>query len=174
MLSVFYRNITAHIEHVFNRIESIIKEVEAVPCPPPTLNFFKPPSHINKTDHCLTNSCWLLHLPVPSNSTLSHSSHFLLAITSTHQNPSVTLLPPNPSFSILAVLGSVPPPLAAPIARRLSVSASVAGEEGLMSCVLPDELLIDILAERLMVNVYCITANIFELLHQTLTSVFHF
>lgn len=45
-----------------------------------------------------------------------------------------------------------PPPLAAPIARRLSVSASVAGETGLVSCVLPDELLIEILGERLMVS----------------------
>ena len=48
--------------------------------------------------------------------------------------------------------GTSPPPLAAPIARRLSVSASVAGEDGLMSCVLPEELLIEILAERLMVS----------------------
>lgn len=47
---------------------------------------------------------------------------------------------------------SSPPPLAAPIARRLSVSASVAGEEGLMSCVLPEELLVEILAERLQVS----------------------
>ncbi|XP_053402100.1 hydrocephalus-inducing protein homolog isoform X11 [Mercenaria mercenaria] len=47
---------------------------------------------------------------------------------------------------------SSPPPLAAPIARRLSVSASVAGEEGLMSCVLPEELLVEILAERLQLN----------------------
>ena len=47
---------------------------------------------------------------------------------------------------------SSPPPLAAPIARRLSVSASVAGEEGLISCVLPDDLLVDLLVERLMVS----------------------
>lgn len=47
---------------------------------------------------------------------------------------------------------SSPPPLAAPIARRLSISASVAGEEGLMSCVLPEELLVEILAERLQLN----------------------
>ena len=47
---------------------------------------------------------------------------------------------------------SSPPPLVAPIARRLSVSASVAGEEGLMSCVLPEELLVEILAERLQLN----------------------
>lgn len=46
---------------------------------------------------------------------------------------------------------SSPPPFAAPIARKLSVSASVAGEHGLMSCVLPDELLVDILQERLQV-----------------------
>lgn len=47
---------------------------------------------------------------------------------------------------------SSPPPLAAPIARRLSVSASVAGEEGLFSCVLPEELLVEILADRLQVR----------------------
>ncbi|XP_033625714.1 hydrocephalus-inducing protein homolog [Asterias rubens] len=44
------------------------------------------------------------------------------------------------------------PPPAAPIARRLSVSASVAGEEGLMSCLLPEDLLVEILAERLQLN----------------------
>nr|XP_006823299.1 PREDICTED: hydrocephalus-inducing protein homolog [Saccoglossus kowalevskii] len=44
------------------------------------------------------------------------------------------------------------PPPAAPIARRLSVSASVAGEEGLMSCILPEDLLVEILAERLQLN----------------------
>ncbi|KAK3085440.1 hypothetical protein FSP39_003318 [Pinctada imbricata] len=47
---------------------------------------------------------------------------------------------------------SSPPPLMAPIARRLSVSASVAGEEGLMSCVLPEDLLVEILSERLQLN----------------------
>lgn len=47
---------------------------------------------------------------------------------------------------------SSPPPLAAPIARRLSVSASVAGEEGLFSTVLPEELLVEILADRLQVS----------------------
>ncbi|XP_070194710.1 hydrocephalus-inducing protein homolog isoform X4 [Littorina saxatilis] len=47
---------------------------------------------------------------------------------------------------------SSPPPLVAPIARRLSISASVAGEEGLLSCVLPEEVLVEILAERLQLN----------------------
>ncbi|KAK6174452.1 hypothetical protein SNE40_017727 [Patella caerulea] len=47
---------------------------------------------------------------------------------------------------------SSPPPLAAPISRRLSVSASIAGEEGLMSCVLPEDLLTEIIAERLQLN----------------------
>lgn len=47
---------------------------------------------------------------------------------------------------------SSPPPLAAPIARRLSVSASVAGEEGLMSCVLPEDLIVEIISERLQLN----------------------
>ncbi|KAG2469946.1 HYDIN protein, partial [Polypterus senegalus] len=36
--------------------------------------------------------------------------------------------------------------------RRLSISVSVAGETGLLSCVLPDDLLIEILAERLQLN----------------------
>ncbi|XP_072254263.1 hydrocephalus-inducing protein-like, partial [Pyxicephalus adspersus] len=40
-------------------------------------------------------------------------------------------------------------PLPGPSQRRLSVSASVAGEQGLMSCVLPDDLLIEILSDRL-------------------------
>ncbi|XP_078688637.1 hydrocephalus-inducing protein-like [Branchiostoma floridae x Branchiostoma belcheri] len=48
--------------------------------------------------------------------------------------------------------GTSSPPPAAPIQRRLSVSASVAGEEGLMSCVLPEELLVEILAERFQLN----------------------
>merc|ERR1711879_132153 len=47
---------------------------------------------------------------------------------------------------------SSPPPLTAPIARRLSISASVAGEEGFLSCVLPEELLVEILADRLQLN----------------------
>ncbi|KAG8437289.1 hypothetical protein GDO86_008117 [Hymenochirus boettgeri] len=41
---------------------------------------------------------------------------------------------------------------AGPAQKRLSVSASVGGEFGLMSCVLPDELLQDILSERLQLN----------------------
>ncbi|XP_059164883.1 hydrocephalus-inducing protein homolog isoform X3 [Physella acuta] len=45
-----------------------------------------------------------------------------------------------------------PLPVVAPVARKLSISASVAGEEGLVSCVLPDELLVEILAERLQLN----------------------
>ena len=44
------------------------------------------------------------------------------------------------------------PPQAAPLGRRLSVSASVAGEDGLYSCVLPEDLLVELLAERLQVS----------------------
>lgn len=44
-----------------------------------------------------------------------------------------------------------PPPLAAPIARRLSISASAVGEEGLFSCVLPEELVVEIIADRVQV-----------------------
>lgn len=36
--------------------------------------------------------------------------------------------------------------------RRLSVSASVAGEDGMYSCVLPDDLLVELLAERMQVS----------------------
>ena len=43
------------------------------------------------------------------------------------------------------------PPQAAPLGRKLSVSASVAGEDGLYSCVLPEDLLVEILAERMQV-----------------------
>ncbi|PNI31896.1 HYDIN isoform 18, partial [Pan troglodytes] len=39
-----------------------------------------------------------------------------------------------------------------PLHRRLSVSPSVGGETGLMSCVLPDELLVQILAERIQLS----------------------
>ena len=45
-----------------------------------------------------------------------------------------------------------PPPLAAPIARRLSISASAVGEEGLFSCVLPEELVVEIIADRVQVG----------------------
>ena len=50
----------------------------------------------------------------------------------------------------------------APIARRLSLSASVAGEEGLLSCVLPEDVLVDILAERLMVSRLLLAIDIIE------------
>ena len=48
-----------------------------------------------------------------------------------------------------------PPPLAAPIARRLSISASAVGEEGLFSCVLPEELVVEIIADRVQVGPQC-------------------
>lgn len=40
----------------------------------------------------------------------------------------------------------------APRARRLSLGTSLGGEDGLMSTILPDDLLITILAERLLVS----------------------
>ncbi|XP_066439738.1 hydrocephalus-inducing protein homolog isoform X2 [Eleutherodactylus coqui] len=43
-------------------------------------------------------------------------------------------------------------PLPGPTQQRLSVSASVGGELGLMSCVLPEELLLEILSDRLQLN----------------------
>ncbi|XP_073911808.1 hydrocephalus-inducing protein homolog [Castor canadensis] len=44
------------------------------------------------------------------------------------------------------------PLLMGPTQRRLSVSASIGGDTGLMSCVLPDELLVQILAERIQLS----------------------
>ena len=44
------------------------------------------------------------------------------------------------------------PPPAFPPGRKLSVSASVGGEFGLYSCVLPEDLLVELLAERLQVT----------------------
>lgn len=43
-------------------------------------------------------------------------------------------------------------PLLGPTQRRLSVSASIGGETGLTSCVFPDELLTQILTERIQVR----------------------
>ncbi|XP_073461747.1 hydrocephalus-inducing protein homolog [Aquarana catesbeiana] len=56
----------------------------------------------------------------------------------------------HPSEPPMSLAGSSPLP--GPSQRRLSVSASVAGEQGLMSCVLPDDLLIEILSDRLQLN----------------------
>ena len=46
------------------------------------------------------------------------------------------------------------PPPAVPAGRKLSVSASVGGEYGLYSCVLPEDLLVELLAERLQVSLF--------------------
>ncbi|XP_074864560.1 hydrocephalus-inducing protein homolog isoform X2 [Carettochelys insculpta] len=40
----------------------------------------------------------------------------------------------------------------APVQRRLSISASMAGESGMMSCVFPEELLVEILSERMQLS----------------------
>ncbi|XP_058135740.1 hydrocephalus-inducing protein homolog isoform X1 [Dasypus novemcinctus] len=48
-------------------------------------------------------------------------------------------------------ISSSPLPLG-PTQRRLSVSASIGGETGLMSCVLPEDLLVQILAERIQLS----------------------
>ncbi|CAL1528045.1 unnamed protein product [Lymnaea stagnalis] len=45
-----------------------------------------------------------------------------------------------------------PVPILAPAPRRLSISASIAGEEGLFSCILPEDLLVEIIADRLQLN----------------------
>lgn len=46
------------------------------------------------------------------------------------------------------------PPSAVDPPRRLSVSASVSGEDGMYSCTLPEDLLVEILAERMQVSCY--------------------
>ncbi|XP_055892829.1 hydrocephalus-inducing protein homolog isoform X5 [Biomphalaria glabrata] len=51
-----------------------------------------------------------------------------------------------------APVPSSPLPQTGPVARRLSISASIAGEEGLLSCILPDDILVDIIADRLQLN----------------------
>ncbi|XP_075045519.1 hydrocephalus-inducing protein homolog [Mixophyes fleayi] len=55
--------------------------------------------------------------------------------------------------------GSSPPP--GPAQQRLSVSASVGGDLGLMSCVLPEDLLLDILTDRLQLN-DCFRGAVFD------------
>lgn len=67
---------------------------------------------------------------------------------------------------------SSPPPLAAPIARRLSVSASVAGEEGLMSCVLPEDLIVEILSDRLQVSTISVELTYHILNHFGVGNIF--
>ncbi|EDV21657.1 uncharacterized protein TRIADDRAFT_30117, partial [Trichoplax adhaerens] len=52
--------------------------------------------------------------------------------------------------TMTTTVSNSPPPLF--IGRKLSVSASVAGEDGLMTCLLPEELIIEIIAERFQLN----------------------
>lgn len=47
---------------------------------------------------------------------------------------------------------SSPQPLPGPIARKLSISASVVGDEGVLSTVLPDDVVVNILSDRLMLT----------------------
>ncbi|KAJ7312066.1 hypothetical protein JRQ81_006401 [Phrynocephalus forsythii] len=63
--------------------------------------------------------------------------------------------PQQPQHPVSDLPGSQVPssPIAsAPIQRRLSLCVSVAGEHGLMSCVLPEELLVEILSERMQLS----------------------
>lgn len=59
------------------------------------------------------------------------------------------ILTPDPSLS--KQVSSSPLP-SGPTQRRLSVSASVGGDTGLVSCVLPEELFTQILADRIQVR----------------------
>jgi len=60
------------------------------------------------------------------------------------------------AFDKLQVLGyASPDPMVPPRVRRLSVDASLAGEDGLMSTILPQDLIISLLAERLLVRILC-------------------
>jgi len=53
----------------------------------------------------------------------------------------------------MQIFGCVSPdPQFAPRARRLSVDEGLAGEDRLMSTILPQDLVISLLAERLLVN----------------------
>ena len=54
---------------------------------------------------------------------------------------------------------SSPLPLSGPVAQRLSITASIGGEDGLLSTVLPQDLLVDVLADRLMVGQLSIELN---------------
>ena len=64
------------------------------------------------------------------------------------ETPDFWILTPDPSLS--KQVSSSPLP-AGPTQRRLSVSASVGGDTGLVSCVLPEELFTQILADRIQV-----------------------
>lgn len=63
--------------------------------------------------------------------------------------PDFWILTPDPSLS--KQVSSSPLP-SGPTQRRLSVSASVGGDTGLVSCVLPEELFTQILADRIQVR----------------------
>ncbi|XP_030099412.1 hydrocephalus-inducing protein isoform X1 [Mus musculus] len=78
-------------------------------------------------------------------------SHFTGSQKQHHQHQSET-----PQVQI-----SSSPLLPGPTHRRLSVSASIGGETGLMSCVLPDDLLIQILAERIQLS-NCFRGVVFD------------
>ncbi|XP_044126636.1 hydrocephalus-inducing protein homolog [Bufo gargarizans] len=52
-------------------------------------------------------------------------------------------------------------PIPGPAQRRLSVSASVGGDHGLMSCVLPEDLLLEILCDRLQLS-DCFRGAVFD------------
>ena len=47
---------------------------------------------------------------------------------------------------------SSPPPLTGPVPQTLSLGGSFAGDDGLLSCVLPDDLLVEILSERFLLT----------------------
>ena len=54
---------------------------------------------------------------------------------------------------------SSPLPLNGPVAQRLSITGSIGGEDGLLSTVLPQDLLVDVLADRLMVGPVSLQLN---------------
>ncbi|KAM9301954.1 hydrocephalus-inducing protein homolog [Gastrophryne carolinensis] len=72
----------------------------------------------------------------------------VLGKVKTESHPAPSMKPLSDTIGSQAGSSPLPPPLQ----RRLSVSASVAGEQGLMSCVLPDDLLLEILSDRLQLN----------------------
>lgn len=75
-----------------------------------------------------------------------HKIIWLLSVRAAGTSSWILTLDPSPTLQI----SSSPLP-SGPTQRRLSVSASIGGETGLMSCVLPEDLFTQILADRIQV-----------------------
>lgn len=101
--------------------------------------------------------CGWLALPYIRNYLLLSINSSIFGITFSCLSSLMSFLPIAFRVLIGCLVGVIqlpmsPPPLAAPIARRLSISASVVGEEGLYSCVLPEDVVMEIIADRIQVT----------------------